>query len=181
MKALSPDQERFFAEQARPLWQTDALQSMARFPQHGRTHCLAHCTGVAYHSYRLCCRLGLPCDRGSLIRGALLHDFFLYDWHASGEAERYHRWHGFTHPRRALANAEARFALTDTERDIVAKHMWPLTLRLPACREAWLVCLVDKVCTVAESLAPVFGRNKGLYSSVMAALSVPATEKIDAD
>lgn len=58
-----------------------------------------------------------------------------------------------THAHTALLNADARFALTDKERDIIAHHMWPLNLtKLPRCREALLVCLVDKYCSTVETL-----------------------------
>ena len=78
---------------------------------------------------------------------ALLHDYFLYDWH---DKDPSHRLHGFTHPRRALENAAADWELTDRERDIILHHMFPLTPLPPRSREAWLVCLADKLCAVQE-------------------------------
>ena len=44
----------------------------------------------------------LNCDKGSLVRGALLHDYFLYDWH---QPHKEYGLHGFTHPSTALRNA----------------------------------------------------------------------------
>ena len=89
-------------------------------------------------------------DVKSLVVGAFLHDFYLYDWHEKDDS---HKWHGFSHAHTALLNADARFALTDKERDIIAHHMWPLNLtKLPRCREALLVCLVDKYCSTVETL-----------------------------
>ena len=61
-----------------------------------------------------------------------------------------HRLHGFTHPRRALENAAADWELTDRERDIILHHMFPLTPLPPRSREAWVVCLADKLCAVQE-------------------------------
>lgn len=77
----------------------------------------------------------------------LLHDYFLYDWH---ERDASHSWHGFTHPGKALGNASADFVLTDRERDIIRKHMFPLTPAIPKYRESVLVCLVDKWCSTIE-------------------------------
>lgn len=120
--------------------------------QHGDTTVLLHCLAVAYFSLLLAKKLKLHCDKNSLVRGALLHDYFLYDWH---ESDKSHRLHGFHHASRALTNAQADLTLTKTEEDIIAHHMFPLTPAPPRCREAVLVCLVDKGCGLYET----FGRN----------------------
>lgn len=120
--------------------------------QHGDTSVLLHCIAVAYFSLWLAQRLHLRCDQDSLVRGALLHDYFLYDWHVPDES---HRLHGFHHAATALKNAEADFSLTPTEQDIIRHHMFPLTPQPPRCREALLVCMVDKGCGLYET----FGRN----------------------
>ena len=36
--------------------------------------------------------------------------------------------------------------------DIIRKHMWPMTVVPPRCREAWLVCLADKYASTLETL-----------------------------
>ena len=85
----------------------------------------------------VCCSLifsktiHLKVDRDSLVRGALLHDYFLYDWH-DRRPER--RIHGFTHTGIALHNADRDFELNDIERDIIGKHMFPLTVVPPRYR-----------------------------------------------
>ncbi len=127
------------------------VQSMDLYMQHGHTTCLQHCMAVAYYSYLLCRRLKLNCDYRSVVRGALLHDFFLYDWHTKDKS---HRLHGFTHPKTALTNAEFYFELNKIERDIIRKHMWPLTIHLPMYKESVSICIVDKICTVAETFSP---------------------------
>ena len=94
----------------------------------------------------------LRINRTSLVRGALLHDFFLYDWH---EKNAGHPFHGWTHPATALYNARRRFPLNYREQNIIRSHMWPFTLRkLPRCREAVLVNLADKICSSWEILRP---------------------------
>ena len=84
-----------------------------------------------------------------LIRGALLHDYFLYDWH---EKDRRHCLHGLRHPRLAMRNACEDYELTKREKNIILRHMFPLTVVPPTCREAWIVCLADKICAVLETL-----------------------------
>lgn len=118
-----------------------------RFVQHGGVTVYRHCVRVAVLSCRLADAFGWQVDRAALIRGALLHDYFLYDWHETDDS---HRLHGFTHPRTALRNACADWTLTDREQNIILRHMFPLTPVPPACREGWLVCLADKLCAVQE-------------------------------
>ena len=38
------------------------------------------------------------------------------------------------------------------EKDIIKKHMWPLTISaVPMCREAWIVTMADKWCSLMET------------------------------
>ena len=115
-----------------------------------------HCIRVAKYSLALCKKLHIPCSRKDLIRGALLHDYFLYDWHTP-DKRKPHRLHGFYHPGRALKNASAEYDLTPREREIIKKHMWPLTVVPPTCREAWIVTTADKWCSLMET----FGLHRG--------------------
>ena len=124
------------------------MQREQNFIQHGSTTCYAHSANVA------CMALYLGVDRLSLARGALLHDFFLYDWH---ESDPSHRLHGFRHPFSALKNARKHFDLNPIECDAIRKHMFPLTLRPPRFRESWIVCLADKWCALEETLAVRLG------------------------
>lgn len=129
------------------LIETPVVRSMHRYTQHAEVSCLEHCIFVSYLSFRLCRFMGF--DEIAAARGGLLHDLFLYDWHKTSNRKGLH---GFHHAATALENAEANFILTARERDIIEKHMWPLTLRrIPKYREAFIVCLVDKFCTLAET------------------------------
>jgi len=101
-------------------------------------------------SCQIAWKLHLNVTYPSLIRGALLHDYFLYDWH---ERSRDHRLHGFFHPRRALKNAREDFELTSIESDIILRHMFPLNPVPPKYLESWIVCIADKVCTMREILS----------------------------
>ena len=129
------------------------LKYELNYIQHGNTSCLLHCIAVAYFCYVFAERFKfLKLHERDLLRGALLHDYFLYDWHIPNKSRP---MHGRYHPKAACKNAEEDFNLTDIERDIIKKHMFPLTLTPPKYRESVLVCLVDKVCSVYE----IFKKN----------------------
>lgn len=134
-----------------PILLNEKMQLTKKFVQHGKVSVFAHSVAVAVYSERLARALKIRHDMKSLIRGALLHDFFLYDWHKTSNIGD--GLHGFAHPYTALKNASQEFSLNPLEKDIIRKHMWPLTLtKLPTRRESWLVCLVDKYCSVLETL-----------------------------
>lgn len=127
----------------------EEVRTMDGYTQHGTTTCLRHCINVSYLSYLYCLAHGL--DAAAAARGGLLHDLFLYDWHTYRRAPG-ERLHGFEHPRKALANARRLFALSRTEQDIIAHHMFPLTLTPPRTREACVVTMFDKYCSLMETL-----------------------------
>ena len=87
-------------------------------------------------------------DMRSLVRGALLHDYFLYDWHEDDDS---HRLHGFTHSIRAFRNAKRGFEINEIEEDMIRCHMFPLNLRVPRTTEGRILCFVDKVCATYET------------------------------
>ena len=64
-----------------------------------------------------------------------------------------HRLHGFFHPIVALKNAKLYFNdINLIEENMISSHMWPLTFRkIPKCREAFLLCMVDKYCSLLET------------------------------
>lgn len=128
----------------------ERLMKMKEYVQHGDVSTYDHAVLVAFYSCMLACRLGLKYDERALIRGALLHDYYLYDWH---EKEAWHKWHGFRHPRFAMENAQRDFHLSEKEIEIIRKHMWPLTIIPPRCKEAWIVNGADTWISLIESAA----------------------------
>ncbi len=119
--------------------------------QHGNMSVNNHCINVAKYSLAISKKLRINCSQRELVRGALLHDYFLYDWHDK-QRENRKRLHGFYHPGIALRNASREYKLTPRERDIIKKHMWPLTVVPPQCREAWIVTTADKYCSLLETI-----------------------------
>ena len=154
--------ETAFLETAMATAFRSRLASTDRFIQHGNTSCLLHTVAVAYYSASFFGKFKfLKVHKEDLIRGALLHDYFLYDWHIPDKS---HSLHGFRHPKAALANAQNDLPLSDIEKDIIVKHMFPLTLRPPKYRESVAVCIADKICSVYEVFSRRPYQNKMLQS-----------------
>ena len=63
--------------------------------------------------------------------------------------------YGFKHPYFAFRNADRDFKLNDIEKNVILRHMFPLTPIPPACREAWIVCMADKYCSARETMYTV--------------------------
>jgi len=138
-----------FLYYAQEVLDNESVQSMSNFRQHNNTDCLQHSLNVAFQCYKWYCKYDLNINIDNTIRGALLHDFFLYDWHVKNG---HHGLHAFSHPKIALKNANQIFKLSAMEKDIIAKHMFPLTISLPAYKESWLVILADKYIASLELL-----------------------------
>ena len=142
---------RLLKENASDILHSENFQKTRHHIQHGTMPVYRHCLDVAKQSIQINKALGLGCSERDLIRGALLHDYFLYDWHDKNR-ENYQKLHGFYHPGIALKNARKEYHLTRREEDIIKTHMWPLTVVPPLCREAWVVTAADKYCSLLETL-----------------------------
>ena len=122
---------------------------MDNYIQHGRTTTYEHCIHVAEISERINRKLHLHANRDDMLTGALLHDFFLYDWHDLTLKDL----HGFRHPKYALRNAKQNFRINKNIQNIIQSHMFPLTITtIPKSKEAWIVCFADKYVSVKETV-----------------------------
>lgn len=118
------------------------------FIQHGDVSVYEHCIFVAYTSCQIAHKFNISVNKRSLIRGALLHDYFLYDWHDKNKPAKFH---GFTHPKIAFKKASEDLILNKIEKDIILHHMFPLNPVPPTSKEAWIICLADKICATRET------------------------------
>lgn len=137
----------------RELEKDGRLESEKYFIQHGHTTVYEHSIRVAQVSLYIASKLKIKVNVKDLIRGALLHDYFLYDWH---DKNKEHCMHGFRHPYTALVKAKTDFMLDKIEENIILRHMFPLIPIPPFYREAWIVCIADKYCALEESIRPFF-------------------------
>lgn len=130
---------------------SDTVMQMDNFIQHGDITTLEHVLAVAYTSFILAKKWHANVEE--TVRGAMLHDLYLYDWHIKDPKNRPPLTHGFTHPATAVKNAKVYFEPTPKEIKIIRSHMWPLTVfHIPTSKEALIVTLADKYCAVNETL-----------------------------
>ena len=130
------------------------VKSQKQFIQHGNVSVYDHTYSVAVLSLYLADKLNIHVDEKSLVRGALLHDYFLYDWHVKDKS---HRLHGYTHANTALKNAKRDFKINKIEENMIKCHMFPLNLfSIPKYKEAKILCICDKLCAISETL-PIKG------------------------
>ncbi len=131
-----------YLDAVRDILANERVQSMARIPHHDSS-VLKHSLTVSEASFVLAQRYNL--DARSTARGALLHDFFLYDWRKTKV-----KHHATGHAKTALRNAQANFALNEIESDIILTHMWPLSKRFYRYRESFIVSVMDKLVSAHE-------------------------------
>lgn len=127
------------------------FQESDKNTQHGDISVLEHSISVCCVCLKLAKMSHLKYDYSSLVRGALLHDYFKYDWHNYGG-----HLHGFRHASKALENAAKDFSVNPTEANMISRHMFPLNVRPPKCREAVILCIADKVCATKEIFSKPF-------------------------
>lgn len=148
-KRTLEQREEYFQEILDEVKQESRILESTAHIQHGSTSVYEHCVEVARQSLEFAHRHNIEVNEKELIRGALLHDYFLYDWHNQLTP---HHLHGFFHPGKALKNAQRDMELTEVEADIIKKHMFPMTVVPPRYKESWIVCMVDKQISMRETI-----------------------------
>ena len=82
--------------------------------------------------------------------GAILHDYYLYDWRQDRSKLRKH---AKNHPGIAINNAINDFDISDDVKTVIKTHMWPINIKaFPNTKEAKIVSLSDKAVTIRESM-----------------------------
>ncbi|MFR6022227.1 MAG: HD family phosphohydrolase [Clostridia bacterium] len=143
-----------FIQMIDDLLNNETVKQMKNFRQHYETSCFDHCLIASYYCYLYGKKFNL--DYVSCARAAMLHDLFLYDWRKKQDGRK--GLHAFTHPKTAYENASKLFDLNEKEKDIILKHMWPVTISFPKYKESYLLTLVDKYCALNESYQEIYSR-----------------------
>lgn len=129
---------------------SSSYQKLHTFIKHGNTTTFIHCVMVTYFSLLKAEEKNKKYDEKSLVRGGLLHDYYLYDWHDKTFDRP--RPHGIHHPSIALKNAKRDYNINEIEEQIIKRHMFPLTIVPPIKKEARIISLQDKRCSLKETI-----------------------------
>jgi uncharacterized membrane protein len=157
MEGRKPFEDEFY-DITKDIYTHDEFMKL-KLHNHHNSSIYDHVMDVSYFSYRACKFLKL--DYRSAARGALLHDFFLYNWRNHDVPDLpAEKFHGIEHPKIAVANAKKYFILNDIEKDIIRKHMWPLTLVPPKYKESFIVSFADKY-LASKEFFDKFKQNNG--------------------
>lgn len=131
----------------------EELERLKEITHHISTTRFQHCVNVSYYSYLVCRKFNL--NARSAARAGLLHDLFYYDRKQYNLSKtKGNLSHSSMHSRIAAENAAMLTDITALERDMIEKHMWPMTLKLPKYKESYIITLIDKYCAVLEFLIP---------------------------
>ncbi|MBO4927215.1 MAG: HD domain-containing protein [Clostridiales bacterium] len=158
-----------FEHLSEPVFRTGLLEQLKEFNQHGSSNCYDHSVSVAKASLYIAMLLPFHFKMEQLVRGALLHDYFLYDWHVT----KPEKLHGFSHPHTACRNAKRDFDITPLEENIIKRHMFPLTPVPPRFKESYLVTLADKYIATKEFFAALRQRLHPARALRLFSRSVP--------
>lgn len=154
--------EQIVRQYGRDILRSGGMQQEKAFMQHGSVSVYGHSLMVAVLCVKIARALAIRVNTRSLVRGALLHDYFLYDWHVPDKS---HRLHAFYHAGRAARNAQRDFGLNEIERNMIRSHMFPLGRVLPRYRESLILCAADKLLAAGETASGLRDRlRSGLWS-----------------
>lgn len=131
------------------------------YNHHENRSVYGHSLLVSVKSYNISKKLGL--DYKSTAIAGLLHDFYYNDWQKSNTKDKLFQSHGFRHAKEALENSKIYFPnlLNKKIENAIVRHMFPLNFIPPLYLESWIICLIDKYCSLE-----VFTKPKQLYKYI---------------
>ena len=136
--------DKEFLEIIKPILEIEEFNDIKKRQHHGITR-YDHSMNVAYITYAVCKNLNLKYKEATF--AALLHDFFNKEVAKENGYKRL-----LDHPKYALKNASKYFELTELQKDIISKHMFPVTFRAPKYKESLIVSLIDKYSSINERI-----------------------------
>lgn len=127
----------------------EKILRMKEIPMHRGSNCYEHCFKVAKKAIKKAVHRK-NVDLEVVLVGAILHDYYLYDWRSDRSKLKKH---GRNHPEVAIKNAIKDFDISEEVKKVIKTHMWPINIKAyPNTKEARIVSISDKAVTIGESL-----------------------------
>lgn len=125
----------------------ERILKMKKISMHRGSNCFIHSFKVA----KLAIKRALRHHKGNLytiLVGAILHDYYLYDWREDRSKMRHHMG---SHPYTAAENAQRDFKVYDKIKEAIRSHMWPVNIAdYPRTKEARIISNADKTIYLRE-------------------------------
>ena len=156
---ISLEEQQRLEEIYQSFLNNEKILRMKEFSMHRGSNCYEHSFKVAKKAIKYAIRSRRKnINFESVLLGAILHDYYLYDWR---QDKSQLKGHAKKHPNIALNNAIRDFGIDKEVEHIIKSHMWPLNTKdYPSSREAKLVSISDKVVSLCESLTFVSYKKK---------------------
>ena len=146
--------ENEFLSYVNEIINSEEFKKRKKYEHHENESVYEHSLKVAYSSYLYAKKHNL--NKRDISIGGILHDFYYKPWKESKEKKPLFKKHGFVHAKEARDNAYKYFPnlMNDRIENIILRHMFPLNIRPPKYKEAWIVSLMDKKCSLNVLLKP---------------------------
>ena len=146
---ISEEEKKRLEEIYQRFLNDERIKRMEEIPMHFGSNCYVHSFKVA----KLAIKKALKKKEANLediLIGAILHDYYLYDWRKDKVRKKNHSKHPFV----AIENAERDFQINDRVKRIIACHMYPLNKEYkPTTIEEKLVASCDTSVATREFLS----------------------------
>ena len=139
--------EDYLQEYGKDILESESFLSLKTHMHHFRSNTYAHCVAVTIKALSFAKKMRIPVHIPTLVRGCLLHDYYLYN-HRNEERIK---WHLLKHPAIAAENAKRDFNLNSLGVDMILGHMWPINpFYIPVTREGWILLYSDKIVSIRD-------------------------------
>lgn len=134
----------------KPILQNPEFIKRRIYHHHENRSVYGHCLMVSIKAYHFAKYFNL--DYKSTAIAGLLHDFYTNDWQLNRRSCPIWQAHGFVHAHEAMINSYQVFPnlMNRKIENTILRHMFPLTLIPPLYLEGWIICIMDKVCSIYD-------------------------------
>ena len=144
---ISKEEEKQLEDVYQSFLHDERILKMKEISMHRGSNCYIHSFKVA----KLAIKRALRHKKGNLytiLVGAILHDYYLYDWRKDRSKMRHHM---SNHPYVAAKNAERDFEIHESIKKVIHSHMWPVNITdFPKTKEARIISNADKTIYLKE-------------------------------